>query len=121
VRGAILTLERVGFLDRPITGKGSAYRRKGDELHRKPVLFVFGSDYRAEFATANQRSQAKRQDRKPKQQRPGAPVANSPKDRNPRKEEVLMGRIVRMDPPQVLPSDPLEIALENLRRAIGVV
>src|SRR4051812_22482672 len=42
VRGAILTLEEVGFLDRAVTS-GSTHRATPDGLHRKPVLFMYGS------------------------------------------------------------------------------
>jgi hypothetical protein len=45
VRGAIKTLEAVGFLERSIPDPGSKYKAVGEGLHRKPVLFVFGSDY----------------------------------------------------------------------------
>jgi hypothetical protein len=62
VRGAIRTLEEVGFLDRAIPGKGSRHKLTGTgELHRKPVLFQFGSDYAASFSRANQRAQAARE------------------------------------------------------------
>src|SRR3954467_9363884 len=57
VRGAIRALEAVGFLDRAIPGKGSRHKLTGTgELHRKPVLFQFGSDYAASFSRANQRT-----------------------------------------------------------------
>jgi len=43
----------VGFLDRAISGKGSWHKLTGTgELHRKPVLFQFGSDYAASFSRA---------------------------------------------------------------------
>jgi hypothetical protein len=45
VRGAIRVLEEVGFLDRAIPASGSRYKATEDGLHRKPILFVFGSDY----------------------------------------------------------------------------
>ena len=47
VRGAVRALENVGFLDRALPEKGSAYRAVGPagELHRKPVLFRFGGEY----------------------------------------------------------------------------
>src|SRR4051794_10872065 len=61
VREAIRTLEKVGFLDRAIPGKGSRHKLTGTgELHRKPVLFQFGSDYAASFSMANRRAQAAR-------------------------------------------------------------
>src|SRR5829696_3132616 len=62
VRGAIRTLERVGFLDRVTPDRGSRYQRldTGD-LHRKPVPFRLGLDYRAAFETANKRAQKRRE------------------------------------------------------------
>ena len=45
VRGAIKTLEAVGFLERAIPATGSQYKQVGEGLHRKPILFVFGSEY----------------------------------------------------------------------------
>src|SRR5215204_6961148 len=60
VRGAVRALENVGFLDRALPEKGSAYRAVGPagELHRKPVLFRFGGEYAPLFAAANRRAAA---------------------------------------------------------------
>src|SRR3954467_5221238 len=44
VRGAIRALEDVGFLDRAVVS-GSTHQPTVDGLHRKPVLFGFGTDY----------------------------------------------------------------------------
>src|SRR5215210_9105184 len=64
VRGAIRALENVGFLDRAIPGKGSRHKLTGTgELHRKPVLFQFGSDYASSFSMANKRAQKARERR----------------------------------------------------------
>src|SRR3954453_2366674 len=61
IRGAIRALEEVGFLDRAIPGKGSRHKMtEAGELHRKPVLFQFGSDYAISFSRANQRAQKAR-------------------------------------------------------------
>jgi hypothetical protein len=60
VRGAIRTLEAVGFLDRAIPASGSLYKATPEGLHRKPVLFVFGSDYALLFIAANARAAAAR-------------------------------------------------------------
>jgi hypothetical protein len=59
VRGAIRTLEEVGFLARAVTS-GSRYRATAQGLHRKPVPFQFGSDYAPLFIAANQRAGAAR-------------------------------------------------------------
>src|SRR4051812_33535555 len=62
VRGAIRALENVGLLDRAISGKGSRHKPTDmGELHRKPVLFQFGSDYTVSFCMANQRAQKARE------------------------------------------------------------
>src|SRR5215207_6395519 len=62
VRGAIRTLEEVGFLDRALA-LGSTHRPTPDGLHRKPVLFLFGSEYGPLFSAANRRAQAARERR----------------------------------------------------------
>jgi hypothetical protein len=60
MRGAIRTLEEVGFLDRAVT-TGSTHRPTPNGLHRKPVLFMFGSEYGPLFDKANRRTQAVRE------------------------------------------------------------
>jgi hypothetical protein len=60
VRGAIRTLELVGFLDRAVAS-GSPYQRMAEGvLHRKPVLYQFGGDYGPAFGAANRRAAAAR-------------------------------------------------------------
>src|SRR3954453_5133581 len=59
VRGAIRTLEEVGFLDRAVVS-GSTHKPTPDGLHRKPVLFMFGSDFAPLFNAANRRAAAAR-------------------------------------------------------------
>src|SRR4051794_6501129 len=62
VRGAIRTLERVGFLDRIEPDRGSRYQcSDAGDLHRKPVPFRLGLDYRAAFEAANKRAQTRRE------------------------------------------------------------
>src|SRR4051795_3820652 len=92
VRGAIGTLEKVGFLVRDIPAPGSRYKATPEGLHRRPVLFRFGSEYAPGFLGANSRSQAALE-RRSKAKRsqaasnpslpcvrlPGASAANSPK------------------------------------------
>ena len=60
VRGAIRTLEEVGFLDRALAPTGSRYQATADGLHRRPILFVFGSDYAPALIAANARAAASR-------------------------------------------------------------
>src|SRR5215213_4840835 len=62
VRGAIRTLEEVGFLDRALAS-GSTHRPTPEGLHRKPVLFMFGGDYGPLFGAANRRAAAARERR----------------------------------------------------------
>ena len=60
IRGAIRTLEAVGFLDRASAG-GSTHKKTSDgELHRKPILFRLGADYAPAFIAANRRAAAVR-------------------------------------------------------------
>src|SRR3712207_96274 len=60
VRGAIRALEAVGFLERAIPPSGSRYKATETGLHRKPILFVFGSEYAPAFLAANRRAAAAR-------------------------------------------------------------
>src|SRR3954469_17550307 len=74
VRGATRTLEKVGFLDRIEPDGGSRYQRTGEgDLHRRPVPFRLGLDYRAAFETANKRAQ-KGRERQAHERRPMAPA-----------------------------------------------
>jgi hypothetical protein len=59
VRGAIKTLEAVGFLARSITS-GSGYKATEEGLRRKPIPFTFGSEYAPLFMAANRRAAAAR-------------------------------------------------------------
>src|SRR3954447_19915523 len=62
VRGAIRALEEVGFLNRAVAS-GSTHRATPDGLHRKPVLFMYGSEYGPLFGAANRRAAAARERR----------------------------------------------------------
>src|SRR4051795_10319363 len=62
VRGAIRTLEEVGFLDRAVVS-GSTHRPTPDGLHRRPVLFMFGAEYGPLFGKANRLAAAARERR----------------------------------------------------------
>src|SRR5215210_6802059 len=112
IRGAIRALERVGFLDRVTPDRGSHYQRldTGD-LHRKPVSFRLGLDYRAAFETANKRAQRVRERRgqerrliapaqgpRPPVARPEALPLSSPKSIS-EAAKVLMGELTRPPPP----------------------
>src|SRR3954451_12108988 len=55
VRGAVRALERVGFLDRAVTG-GRTHQATADGLRRKPVAYLIAPDFRAIFDRANKRA-----------------------------------------------------------------
>src|SRR3954468_2234075 len=63
VRGAIRALEEVGFLDRAVASGSTHKLTTGGELHRKPVLFLFGHDFAPLFIAANKRAAAARERR----------------------------------------------------------
>ena len=129
VRGAICTLELVGFLDRAIAS-GSAYRPTPDGLRRKPVLYQFGSDYGPAFRAANKRAAAARgrQERAQLVTNP-APVLRpsagfsaarglkSPKNKSEAEPLVLMGKVRRHPPEPPLQKSALDSALERWTKA----
>lgn len=127
VRGALATLEAVGFIDRDVVPSGSRYRPTEHGLHRKPVLWRFGADYREALAKANSRAQASRTS-SPSSRRlivsTLAPKMALPQPKTPPAQvaqrqipaiAVLMG-----EQPPASPSG-LDAALERLGRAIGGV
>src|SRR3954452_11207076 len=94
VRGAIRTLEEVGFLNRAVAS-GSTHRPTPDGLHRRPLLFMFGSDYGPLFSMANKRAAAARERRTPPANPPRpstgvlkAQPLNSPKNKDSEAEKV---------------------------------
>src|SRR3954452_2123031 len=129
VRGAIRTLEEVGFIDRAVTS-GSTHRPTPDGLHRKPILFMFGSDYGPLFSAANRRAAAARERRsqhrpatppmaarQPSTSLPAARPLNSPKSKSREAEKVIMGEL-RLRAPEPFEVNPaLEAALDRWRRA----
>lgn len=132
VRGAIRTLEEVGFLDRAIPPTGSRYKATEDGLQRKPILFVFGSDYGPAFITANRRAAAARGGRSG-ERRPITPTnaprsvtasacdfLKSPKSKSPLERAVIMGDLKEIGiPPKAFEPDPkLESALDRLLEGI---
>jgi hypothetical protein len=52
------TLEGIGFLDRAIPAPGSKYKAVEEGRYRKPILFVFGSEYAPAFLKANKQAVA---------------------------------------------------------------
>jgi|848.fasta_scaffold09603_7 hypothetical protein len=118
VRGAIQTLERIGFLDRPLTVPGSPYRATEIGLKRKPILFMFGAAFVPWFQIANRTGATKR--RAVIQPRDHRAITKSPKDRFISDNPVLKGDVARAFEKPVMsdPSSPLEQALANLRKCI---
>src|SRR4051812_29040589 len=132
VRGAIRALEDVGFLDRAVVS-GSTYRPTPDGLHRRPVLFMFGSDYGPLFGAANRRAAAARERRTgsrrgsgPAASRrlsaalPAARLTNSPKSKSSEADKVIMGEIRTALADLPAPTRPLpafEAALNRFRKA----
>jgi hypothetical protein len=134
IRGAIRTLEAVGFLDRAIAGGSTHKKTSAGELHRKPILFRLGADYAPAFIAANRRAAVAR-GRHSGERRTLAPSTpqrastanfrasplNSPKATGVSESPVPMGEIRKgsgLPPKAYVPDPKLEAALENLRRAI---
>lgn len=131
IRGAIRTLERVGFLERAIRPKGSGYQLTGaGELHRKAVLYAFGGDYAPSFMKANRRAQEAHRralgDRRPlsptRAQQPAMSLprtlnTNPPKDKERSGSQVFMGDLrkpIGLPPKAFEPNPKLEAALDRL-------
>jgi hypothetical protein len=137
VRGAIRTLEAIGFLARWKT-IGSRYKATEAGLRRKPVPFMFGPDYMPAFIAANRRAAAARSGQDggrryhapQMRERPSAalleartraPVPplkqpyNLPKDKSVAQAALLMGQNLRAPEPNA----NLEAALDRLAKAIG--
>jgi hypothetical protein len=132
VRGAVRALENVGFLDRALPERGSAYRQVGPagDLHRKPVLFRFGGEYAPLFSAANKRAAAARGGRersrrvtgpapvpRPSAARTMAPSFKSPKSKSEAERKVLMGEVVIQLPESHLQKSALDDALERWTKA----
>ena len=140
VRGAIRTLEAIGFLARWKT-LGSRYKATEAVLRRKPVPFVFGPDYMPAFIAANGRAAAarggpdgvRRYQTLQSRERPSATVLearsrsladqlkqpyNLPKDKSAAQAALLMGQMKA--PESFQPNANLERALDKLKRAIGI-
>jgi hypothetical protein len=132
VRGGIRALDAVGFLERALPEKGSAYRAVGPEgeLHRKPVLFRFGGEYAPLFAAANNRAVAARSGHKrprrpagtvpiprPSAARAMTAVVKSPKSKSEAEPLVLMGEITPRPPEPQRQNSALDAALDRWRKA----
>jgi hypothetical protein len=134
VRGAIRTLEAVGFLDRAIAS-GSTHKKTSDgELHRKPILFRLGVDYAPALIAANKRAAAARE-RHSGERRALMPSSTqaastvnfcasslkSPKATGVSESTVPMGEVRKKSglPPKTIDPNPkLEAALDKLLQGI---
>jgi hypothetical protein len=130
VRGAIKTLEAVGFLDR-VRILGSQYKPTRDGLHRKPIPFTFGVEFMPLFLAANRRgaatrergSGARRTPTPATSRRPSTvDFSNSPKGRSEAITVVIMGEVAKGSagqrvPLRTEPDSRLESALERWRLA----
>lgn len=135
IRGALRTLEAIGFLNRTEDAPGSRYRPTDEGLHRKPVLWRFGGEFLLGFLMANKRAQ------RVKEQGPSArreialsilprPLAVPPRPiplTCPKsmisEREILMGKkkivVEQMRVPlQVERHSKLEAALDALKQAV---
>lgn len=120
VKGAIATLERVGFIERAITMKASAYRATENGLRRKPIQFMFGGWTIPGFQGANQTAALRR-----KRTDQGRPV---PLRTNLTEDIIIIpgrvvtpGKLERFSRKEALieADSPLEQALERLRKEIS--
>lgn len=140
VRGAIKTLEAVGFIERAIRPKGSGYRlTDSGGLQRKAVLYVFGGEYAPSFIKANRQAAAARGGnfrisapilaktaRRASVTLSVAQITSSPKDKSAAERKVIMGEVTKESglPASAFDLDPrLEAALarleEGFRRSRG--
>jgi len=93
VRGALNTLEEVGFVVREI-GQGTGFQPTAAGLRKAPIRFRFGPDYWPLFAAANRRRTNSHRGRgfAPKndsrRDSAGPPVANSQKPLAPRAADI---------------------------------
>jgi hypothetical protein len=133
VRGAIRALVEIGFLDRTVASGPTHKLTPAGELHRKPVLFMFGSEYGPLFSAANRRAAAARERRSgarrmptpAKPLRPSTGVLkarplNSPKNKSREADKVIMGEIRTALADLPAPTPPLpafEAALNRFKEA----
>ena len=129
VRGAIRALERVGFIDR-MPASGRTHQATPDGLHRKPVAFTVGAEYREAFSMANKRAAAarNRRSRVSRTQTPAtpqrAPVAlpaarltNSPKWNPSEASRSIWARSDPSPPESLLQNSALDAALDRWKLA----
>jgi hypothetical protein len=129
VRGAIQALERVGFIER-MPASGRTHQRTPDGLHRKPVTFTVGADYRDAFSRANKRAAAARDGRlrvgraqtpatpqRPSAVTPAARPTNSPKYTGSEASRYIWARTSPRPPEPPLQNSALDAALDRWKLA----
>jgi hypothetical protein len=129
VRGAIRALERVGFIERMLAS-GRTHQATPEGLHRKPVAFTFGAEYRDAFSAANKRAAAARERHsggrrpstlanppRPSPATPAARPANSPKYKGSEADRYIWARNVPRPPEPALQNSTLDAALDRWRLA----
>ncbi len=122
----------VGFLERAIPVSGSPYKATEEGLRRKPILFVFGTEFAPAFIAANKRARAARgsdlRARRPIGPANGARLpagfsvahrTNSPKNKSEAERRVIMGKIreAALEPTQNL--TPLPRLSDTALRVFG--
>jgi hypothetical protein len=131
IRSAIRVLEEIGFLDRALAS-GSKYKSTEDGLHRKPIRYVFGSEYAPLFLAANKRAAQARGGHSgerraiplPNASRAstgvfGASALKCPKSKSVADPQVYLGHLrtgkpIGLPPKAFEPDPKLEAALANL-------
>lgn len=138
VRGALAALVEIGFIARYEPDAGKRYQRTEGGLQRRAILHRFGEEFGVEFAKANARAQVARGATAPAR-RPIVPPApmqapmTSPvpsKTTSPRRpanplnlvaqKQSIGGAVVIMGENRQASDNPLEKAIERLRRGIGL-
>lgn len=64
IRGALASLEEIGFVAREVPVGRGVYQRTAAGLHRRPILFRFGGEYGEAFGRANARARKAQDGRK---------------------------------------------------------
>jgi hypothetical protein len=132
VRGAIRTLEAVGYLERAIAS-GSRYKPTETGLQRKPIKFTFGADFGPLFIKANSRAR-KAKGGDPRARRTITPTTsprpsvsaleasrlNSPKNKSEADKALYLGELRKSSgiPAEPPAPTPLELALQRLGEGV---
>jgi hypothetical protein len=121
IRGALRSLELVGFLNRGEPPAGSTYKPTPEGLHRKPILFGFGAEFGPAFAAANARAERARGRQGDRRATTALSFSNSPKYKAYTGTVVLMGEVTKKAAERQRVARPVETdpALEHALRKLG--